>query len=106
MEHRFEAHGLDFLVYGNGFMGAEARPDFDMICERVEKALDGMSPDEVAWMHAGSIKATDGLEALILDGICGRIKSEVTKGWHNPNGAMTTLIGIPTGIPVSAEIEA
>ena len=97
MEHRFESHGLDFLVDGDGFMDAAARPDFDTICERVEKALDGMPGDEVARLHAGSIEATDGPEAVALDDICGRIKSGVTKGWHNPNGAMATLFGVPKG---------
>ena len=95
MEHRFESHGLLFSIEGLGFL--HAPPDFDAICASVEQALDGMPAAEVARLHAGSIEQTDGPEAVALDDICSRIKSDVTRGWHNPNGASATLIGLPHG---------
>lgn len=95
MEHRFESHSLDFVIESQGFMNDGARADFDTICERVEKALDGMPAAEVARLHAAAIIATDGPEAIALDDIGGRIKTEVTRGWHNPNGALVSLIALP-----------
>ena len=97
MEHRFESHSLLFVIESDGFSKSNARTDFETICERVEKALDGMPAAEVARLHAAAIVTTDGPEAIALDDIGGRIKSDVTRGWHNPNGAFISLIALPAG---------
>lgn len=97
MEHRFESHSLLFVIESQGFVSNDARTDFETICERVEKTLDEMPAAEVARLHAGAVETTDGPEAVALDDIGGRIKSEVTRGWHNPNGALVSLIALPAG---------
>lgn len=97
MEHRFESHGQLFVIESQGFVSNDARADFETICARVEKALDGMPAAEVARLHAAAVETTDGPEAIALDDIGARIKVDVTKGWHNPNGAMVSLIALPAG---------
>lgn len=97
MEHRFESHGLLFVIESDGFSRSNARADFETICERVEKALDDMPAAEVARLHAGAVETTDGPEAIALYDIAGPIKSKVTKNWHNPDGAMVSLIARPAG---------
>lgn len=96
MERRFECHGLLFVVESDGFSRNDARADFETICERIEKTLDEMPASEVARLHAGAIRATDGPEAVVLDDIGGRINADVTRGWHNPNGAIISLIALPS----------
>lgn len=94
MEHRFESHGMLFVIESQGFVSNDARADFETISERVEKTLDEMTAAEVARLHTAAIVTTDGPEAVALDDIGGRIKSDVTRGWHNPNGAMVSLIAL------------
>ncbi len=95
MEHRFESHGLTFIISGDGFLKANAENDFHSIAEQTEAKLDAMPAAEVARLHAGCLAATDSAEAIELDDIAGRVKTAVTKDWRNPNGAMVSLVAWP-----------
>lgn len=90
--HSFTSHGFDFIVEGTGFM--HAGDDFATIAERIETALDGMPAADIARLHAGAMAESDGADAMALDDIAGRIKSKVTRNWHNANGANVSLIAV------------
>ena len=93
--YQFKSHGLGFIVEGDGFMSDAARPDFDVIAAFIETALDNMDRAELARLHAGALLVIDGMAAVALNDIANRITAEVTRSWHNPNGAMVSLIALP-----------
>jgi hypothetical protein len=97
MEHRFESHGLLFIVESDGFVRNDARDDFEEICERIEKTLNDMPAAEAARMHTAASVTMDGPEAHELGNIGDRIKAEVLREWHNPNGVAINLIALPAG---------
>jgi len=92
--HQFTSQGLNFIVEGDGFMNARA--EFDLITDKIETALNAMPAAELGRLHAISVES-EGTEATALDDIAIKIKVDVARGWHNPNGCNVSLIALPAG---------
>jgi hypothetical protein len=92
MEHRFESHGLLFVIEGSGFMNA--RDDLATTAEKAKAALDAMPAADVSRIHAGCLAATDSKPFIELDELARRIKAEVTADWYNANNALVWLVAV------------
>lgn len=101
MSNIIKSHGFKFLVDQAGFLASNAMDDFHVACENLENALDALSADEVAALHAGSIfveergefadpSAFDRLDKMANDAV-----RAATSEWYDPSAAFIMVSAVP-----------
>jgi hypothetical protein len=95
MEHRFESHGLSFVVEGDGFLRNNRRDDFVAICQRIKQELAGMPAERVARLHAAAFTLVNSPDAFALDDLAQAATAGVTSGWIKPEAAWVALVALP-----------